>query len=127
MENKHWNNLGEVARNPHLHPLPKNLERWLPKFNLDDGLVVEEHLHNFMLAINLNWLLEENVVCRFFPYTFEVSVGSWYFSLPIGSINNWDAFEEKFLQKYGDDKTSTTLINDLSNLKVSPNEKNKRF
>ena len=32
---------------------PKYPERWLPKFNPDDGLPAEEHIHNFILAINL--------------------------------------------------------------------------
>ena len=56
---------------PPLHPLPKDLEKWLPKYNPDDGLLVEEHLHNFMLEIKINGVSEEDVVCRLFPCTFE--------------------------------------------------------
>lgn len=54
-------------------------------------------------------------------------MGSWYFSLPSQSIKNWDTFEEEFLLKFGDDWTTFTLINDLSNLKTNPNEKIKDF
>jgi len=61
---------------PSLHPLLKHLERWLPKFNPNDGLPVEEHLHSFMIAINLNGVTEEDCVCRVFPYTYEGSAGS---------------------------------------------------
>ena len=43
-----------------LHALPKNPERCIPKFNPDDGLPTEEHIHNFMLAVNLNGVVEEN-------------------------------------------------------------------
>ena len=71
MENKPWNNPRTIAMKLPLHPLPKHIERWIPKFNLDDGLATEEHLHNFMVAINLNGVFEEDVVCRLFPYTFE--------------------------------------------------------
>lgn len=129
--NKPWNNPGAIQMTPPLHPLPKHSERWLPKFNPDDGLPAEEHLHDFMLTINLSGDTKEDVVCRLFPYTFEGSAGSWYFSLPIGSITNWDMFEEHFLLKFGDYWTTATLINDLSNLKTNPNEKindfNSRF
>lgn len=52
-----------------LHPLPKHPKRWLLKFNLDDGLLVEEHLHNYMMVINLNGVDEEDFVVRLFPYT----------------------------------------------------------
>lgn len=80
-----------------------------------------------MLAINLNELFEKDVVCRLFPYTFEGEVGSWYFSPPARSIGNLDTFKEQFLKKFGDERTTTTLVNDLSNIKATPNKKIKDF
>lgn len=65
--------------------------KWFPKFNPDDGLPAEEHKNNFMLSINLNAVVEKDVVVILFPYALQGSVGSWYFSLPAGSINSWDA------------------------------------
>jgi len=88
-----WNNPGVVQMIPPLHPLPIHPKRWLPKFNPDDGLTTEEHLPNFMLAINLNGVTEEDCVVRIFPYTFEGTIGSWYFSLPVGLIKNRDMLE----------------------------------
>jgi hypothetical protein len=35
------------------HPLPKHLEKWLPKFDLDSKKFVEDHIKNFMLSIRL--------------------------------------------------------------------------
>jgi len=67
-------------------PAPLHPERWLPKFNPDYGLPAEENLHNYMLAINLNEVDEEDVVVRLFPYTLTGSTRSWYFSLPTNSI-----------------------------------------
>ncbi|MCY6488119.1 hypothetical protein, partial [Actinobacillus pleuropneumoniae] len=73
-----------LVANP--NALPTNPKKWLPKYNPDDALSAEEHLNNFMLAINLNGVAHEDVVIRLFPYTFQGSTGSWYFSLPAGSI-----------------------------------------
>lgn len=77
-----------------LHPLPAHPEKWLPKFNLDNGPLAEEHINNFMFSINLNKVVEEDAVVQLFPYTFQGAAGSWYFSLPSGSTNSWDAFQE---------------------------------
>jgi len=58
-----------------LHPLPKHPEKWLPKFNPDYGLLVEEILHNYMLAINLNDVDEEDVVVRLFLHLLQDQQG----------------------------------------------------
>lgn len=106
-----WANPRVVQIPTPLHGLPKHLDRWLPKFNRDDGLPAKEHLHNYMLSINLNGVVEEDCIVRLFPYTLQGSPSSWYFSLPPGSITNWDIFEEQFLGKFGDDRTTASLIN----------------
>ena len=108
-----WNDLGFIKIPAPLHPLPKYPERWLPKFNPDDGLPAEECIHNYMLAINLKEVTEEDCVVRLFPYTLTRSGGSWYFSLLARSITRWNMFEEIFLTKFGDYKTTASLINEL--------------
>jgi len=77
-----------------LHPLLSHTLKWLPKFNLDDGLSVKEHVNSFTLSINLNGVVEEDAFVQLFPYTLQGSVESWYFSLPSGSINSWNVFQE---------------------------------
>lgn len=106
-----WNNIGAVNMPALLHPLPHSPEKWLHKFNPDVGTQAKEHINNFMLSVNLKGVTEEDVVVRLFPYTLQGSAGSWYFSLPFGSITSWNIFEEQFLTKYGDDRSLATLIN----------------
>ena len=80
-----------------------------------------------MLSVNLNGVTKEDIVVRLFPHTLQGVLGSWYFSLPSGSINNWDTFQDQFLIKFGDNRSTTTLINDLSNLKYEPKKPLKDF
>ena len=80
-----------------------------------------------MLSVNLKGVTQEDVVVRLFPYTLQGSPGSWYFSLPFSSITSWEIFQEKFLTKYGDDRSLATLINDLSNLRMEKKEPIKEF
>ena len=122
-----WNNPREVLMPVPLSQIPAHLEKWLPKFNLEAGMLAEEHINNFMLSINLNGVTNEDVVIRLFPYTLQGAVESWYFSLLYGSITSWDIFQEQFLTKFGDDRSMETLINDLSNLRVESKEPIKYF
>ena len=122
-----WTRPGAVNMPAPLHDLPDAPEKWLPKFNPDDGTQSEEHINNFMLAVNLKGVTEQDVVVRLFPYTLQGSAGSWYFSLPSGSITSWNTCQEQFLTKYGDDRSLATLINDLSNLRIEHREPIKEF
>lgn len=118
MAHRPWNNLGAVSMAAPLSQLPAHPEKWLPNFNPDADILVEEHINNFMLSVNLNGVTKEDGVVRLFPYTLQGVDGSRYFSLPSGSITSWNIFQEQFLTKFGDDRFIATLINDLSNLKI---------
>jgi len=89
-----WTRPGAVNMPAPLHGLPDALEKWLPKFNPDDGTQAEEHINNFMLSVNLKGVMEEDVVVRLFPYTSQGLAGSWYFPLPYGSITSWATCQE---------------------------------
>ena len=109
------------------HNLPRHLEKILPIFNPDENQPAEEHLKQFKMKIRLMNVRHEDVICRLFPFTFTGKASAWYFSLPSGSIHNWNMFEEVFLKKYGDDKTPADLVMDLSHMKIRPKEKIKDF
>ena len=72
-----WTRPSAVNMPAPLHALPDAPEKWLPKFNPDDGTQAEEHINNFMLLVNLKGVTEEDVVVRLFPYTLQGSAGSW--------------------------------------------------
>jgi hypothetical protein len=84
-------------------------------------------LKNLCLSVKLMNVEHEDVVCRLFPYTFEGKSSTWYFSLRQGSITRWNAFETAFTEKFGDDKTPTVLVLELSKIKMDSKEKVKYF
>ena len=51
--------------------LPKHPKKLVPKVKPDSKELVEDHIQKFILANNLLNVHTEDVVCRFFPYTFE--------------------------------------------------------
>ena len=82
------------------HPLPKHLEKWLPKFDPNSKQIAEDHIKKFMLAIRLRNVEHEDVVYRLFPYTFEGNASTWYFAQQPHTIVSWEKFESCFLEKF---------------------------
>jgi len=58
---------------------------------------------------------------------FEVKASMWYFSLTPRLIPSWKYFQTTFHGKFGDDKTPTKLVLELSRIKMDPKEKMKDF
>jgi hypothetical protein len=77
--------------------------------------------------MNLMSMQHEDVVCWLFPYTFEGKSSMWYFSLPQAKTTNWNDFKIALMKNNYEDKTLTTLVLELSRIKMTPKEKNKYF
>ena len=84
--NKSWLDGDYVSILGDQHRFPKNPKNWLPKFNLDDKIPMEDHIKSFMQAIRIRNVIHEDVVCRLFPYTLEGKDYTLYFSLEASSI-----------------------------------------
>ena len=80
-----------------------------------------------MLAIRLHNVEHKDIVCRFFPYTFEGNASTWYFAQQRHTIVSWEKFESCFLDNFGDDKSPEVLVMEISSLRMKPKEKIKDF
>jgi hypothetical protein len=65
----------------------------------------------------------EDVMCKLFPYTFEGKSSTWYFSLLQASITRWNNFETTLINKFGNEKSPTTWVLDISRIKMEEKEK----
>ena len=55
---------------PPLHDLPQDFDKILPNFDPSEGILVDDHLQSFYLAIEgLRAGEHEDVVCMLFPHT----------------------------------------------------------
>ena len=67
---------------PPLHDLTQDFDKMLPKFEPSEGILVDDHLQSFYLAVEgLQAKEHEDVVCILFPHTLKGKEASWYFSL----------------------------------------------
>ena len=83
-----WLTQNVIAVPGQQHPLPKNAEGVLPKFNPGKGDTGNNHIHSFFLAVHMLGVANEDIVCRLFPFTLIRASSTWYFSLRIGSITS---------------------------------------
>ena len=82
--------------------MPQSFDKALPKFEPNEGILVDDHLQSFYLALKgLQEAEHEDVVCKLFPHTLKGKAASWYFSLQENSITNRNTFERLFRNKYG--------------------------
>ena len=90
----------------------------LSKFEPSEGILMDDHLQSFYLALEgLQEAEHEDVVCRLFPHTLKGKVASWYFYLPANSITIWNIFERLLRSKYGIKKTHVALMKGLIAIK----------
>ena len=68
--NRPWLVVDAIAVSGAHHPLPKHPEKLLPKFDLDNDVLQEDHIKQFMLSLRLMNVEHDDVVCRLFSYTF---------------------------------------------------------
>ena len=81
--------------------MPQIFDKILPKFEPNEGILVDDHLQSFYLDLEILQAIEhEDVVCKLFSHTLKGKAASWYFSLPTNSIINWNIFERFFRNKY---------------------------
>ena len=77
--------------------------------------------------MNIMNVQHEDVACRLFCLTLQGKASPWFFNLLSGSITSWQQLENAFIMRFGDDKTSGTLLLELARLKINENENVKEF
>jgi hypothetical protein len=95
--------LSFVAFPDYPHDLPAH--KWLKRIPLFAGRLgesVEEHLDKFLQVVSDFEVEHEDVVMRMFVSTLEGEARAWYKSLPDASIDGWDSFQGKFIERWSD-------------------------
>ena len=65
--NRPWLGVDTIVVPNAQHPLPKNSEKLLPKFDPDNDVTPKDHIKQFMISLRLMDVQYENVVFILFP------------------------------------------------------------
>jgi hypothetical protein len=101
---------------------PNDYMRYLPRFNGDGGVTVEEHLSSFYsFADNFN-VEHADVWMRLFVQSLNGEARKWFRSLPPNSIVDIVALDDAFLKHWGDKKDFLYYITEFGALKRKQGE-----
>ena len=67
--NPRWLTINALVIPGPQNPLPKHLEKLLPKLDPDADMLPKNHIDKFMLDMNIMNVQHEDVACRLFYFT----------------------------------------------------------
>jgi hypothetical protein len=105
----------------HVHDLPENYLKLLPKYNGEPTLSVEEHLVSFQDFTDNLFMEHDNVFMRLFVQTLEGYVHKWFRELPTASIDSWQALESAFMKQWGEKRDNMYYLTEFGSLKKKSN------
>ena len=62
-----------------------------------------DHMRRFMRMANtvkLNGVRPEVIKLQLFPFSLRVMGATWFESLPVGSVNNWEELVEAYMSRF---------------------------
>ena len=71
--NPRWLTINPLAIAGPQNDLPRNPNKFLPKFDSDDDILPKTYLDKFMLAMNIMNVQHEDVACKLFCLTLQFS------------------------------------------------------
>lgn len=114
----------EVINEAEKSPFTRGLEQaqFLPKCTLptfpsryDGTRDAVKHIKMYMMSL-LQWKNNDVVMCKFFPASLEGEAKNWFYTLPEGSIGNYGALVETFLETYMHNNIARPRVNKLFTL-----------
>nr|KUM46177.1 hypothetical protein ABT39_MTgene1983 [Picea glauca] len=78
-----WEDNTALCLQGSLHDPPRKAVDLLPKFNGEGKTIAFEHIINYESRLRLLNIVQEDLVCRLFPFTLEGKLKDWYSVLPI--------------------------------------------
>jgi hypothetical protein len=96
---------------------PNDYMNYLPRFNGEGEVIVEEHLNSFYSFVDKFNVEHANVWMRLFVQSLDGEARKWFRSLPPNSIVDIDALDDTFLRHWGDKKDCLYYITEFGALK----------
>lgn len=80
-----------------LHNLPQTYAQRIKSFGNEGDVTTQQHLDKFIDFIDLKEVDHEDAIMRLFAQSFTREVKKWFRSLAPRSIQDWEQFQELFL------------------------------
>jgi hypothetical protein len=79
----------------YLRKMPLKYENWLARFTINNGVIVKDHMDNFLSFFQLHPIcyVAKDLVMKLFSTTLYGNARKWYDSLPDANITSMDQLE----------------------------------
>ncbi|XP_026383387.1 uncharacterized protein LOC113278870 [Papaver somniferum] len=74
-----------------------------------------EHVKMYTMSL-IQWKNNDVIICKFFPASLEGEARNWFYTLPPGTINNYEVLIETFLETYMHNNKPRPRVNRLFTL-----------
>lgn len=89
----------------------------LPKFTGSNVILVEDHVNAFLKFMDDLEIKHEDVEMKMSMQTLEGDARAWYKSLPARSIDGWDSFQTKFIDRWAHKQDNSLFLQAFSSFK----------
>ena len=93
-----------------LHDLPQNYSQRISLFDGEGDITAKQHVAKFEDFIDLEEVDYPNVKLRLFAQSLSGEAKKWFKDLPNGSIENFQAFQNAFLDRWDDKQNPLQLV-----------------
>jgi hypothetical protein len=119
-------NLANIA-NPLNALLAGNYGKYMPKFDGNNAITAESHIKHFLEYLEKIGVTEEDVVMRLFAQSLTLDARDWYKALAVNSIDGWNTFHDRFMDKWSHKQDNAFLLKSFSLIKKDENESMEEF
>ena len=93
-----------------LHDLPQNYSQRISLFDGEGDIIAKQHVARFEYFIDLEEVDYADVKMRLFAQSLSGEAKKWFKDFPDGSIMNFQAFQNAFLDRWDDKQNPLALI-----------------
>ena len=79
-----------------------------------------ERFEDFISAIKVKGISEDNLLCKLFKYSLAVDASHWLKQLPPGSLTSWSDIKNAFLCTFFDEASAEDLRTKIATFSQDP-------
>jgi hypothetical protein len=107
--------------------MPKEINKWLPKFPGNNVITVEDHIYTMGRDMDNAGIEHEDVAMRLFASSLTEESLDWFRALPDNHITSYEAFAKLFKDRWSTKEDGGTLGAQFNQIKKREYETVKEF
>jgi hypothetical protein len=117
-----YNPLNMVSIIGYPNTMPKEINKWLPKFSGNNVITAEQHLHAIGRDMENEGVEHEDVAMKLLATSLTEDAQRWFDGLPDNHLTTYEDFAKLFKSRWSVKKDSGMLMTQFNQIKKKENE-----